>query len=52
MSILKIQIHETTFQRYSSEGYVPENRDEIFKEMPNIFGIANDILGLAMTNMA
>ena len=39
-----LQLCETTIQSFSSENIFQRKLDEIFKELPNKFGIAYDIL--------
>ena len=44
MPIWQIHIQEIVIWSSPCRKYVPTTIDEIFKDLPNVFGIANDIL--------
>ena len=44
MPIWQVQICETTIWSNPSRLHVSAERDDIFKELPNVFGIVDDIL--------
>ena len=47
MSIWQVQIHKTNLTNFwngASSWYVPVKIDKIFKDMPNVFDIADDII--------
>ena len=44
MPVLVIQIQKMTIQSSTGRGHVPEKIHKIFKELPNVFGIADDFI--------
>ena len=46
MPIWEIQVQTITIWSSTSRRHIPEEIDEIFKELPNVFGIADDILAV------
>ena len=44
MSIWQVHIHKATVWTGTGNWYFSAKRNEIFKDMPNVFGLADDIL--------
>ena len=44
MLVWQVDIHKTSISNGTSGWYVPVKIDVVFKGLPNIFGIVNDIL--------
>ena len=44
MLLWQVHIQRTTIWSSCSRQYVPEKKDKIFKELPNVLGFADDIL--------
>ena len=50
MSVWKDHKCKTPLSKCPYRSYVPEKIDELFKELPNVFGIADDILVVGYGN--
>ena len=44
MSVWQVQVCKIAIQSGTSRLHFPEKIDEIFKDLPNVFGTADDIL--------
>ena len=50
MSIWQVQIKKTPLQSCSSRRHVVEKIDEIFRDLPNVSGVVDDILVVGYDN--